>query len=259
MQWRVWGIGAPVILLHGGSGSWTHWIKTIPALATRFQVWAADMPGLGDSAMPPEPLTPESCGRVVAAGVRMLFVPQVQPHLVTFSFGAHVGAFAAAMLGNRLRSMTITGSAALGLPHGRVEFAKEHSRMTATERANVHRTNLATLMIADAARIDDLAIQLQADNIAKARFRSRAFAPTDELKRVLQQVNLPLAAIWGAKDQTAVPDVESRFAVLRQSHPNLIACLIPDAGHWVMYEQGDAYAAALIGCLDLLADEPARG
>jgi len=32
MVWRLWGAGAPVLLLHGGSGSWTHWLRNIPAL-----------------------------------------------------------------------------------------------------------------------------------------------------------------------------------------------------------------------------------
>jgi pimeloyl-ACP methyl ester carboxylesterase len=214
MVWRQWGTGRPVILLHGGSGSWTHWIKCIPVLA---------------------------------------FASTPRPHLVTFSFGAHVGTCAAALLGDRLQSLTISGSAALGLPHGHRDFLKEHARMTAEERANVHRENLHMLMIADRSRIDPLAIHLQAENIAKARFRSRAFAPTDGIKRILPQVKCPLAAIWGANDQIALPDIETRFAVLRQSHPELITRVIPDAGHWSMYEQPDAFNAALFEVLELMA------
>src|SRR5262245_33935997 len=60
MVWRVWGSGEPLILLHGGTGSWNHWIKTIPVLASRYELWVPDIPGLGDSAMPPEPHTPSS-------------------------------------------------------------------------------------------------------------------------------------------------------------------------------------------------------
>ena len=58
MVWRAWGDGAPLLLLHGGSGSWTHWIRTIPTLARTYQLWVPDLPGLGDSAMPPRPWTP---------------------------------------------------------------------------------------------------------------------------------------------------------------------------------------------------------
>ena len=253
MIWRRWGAGEPLVLLHGGSGSWMHWIRNISELAERYEVWAADMPGLGDSAMPPEPHTPATCGAIIAQGVRQILQPPQRPHIVCFSFGAHVGTFAAAELGARVRSLTLSGSAALGLPHGRADFAKEHSRMTASERAEVHRSNLHILMIANAARIDDLAIHIQAENIAKTRFRSRIFAATDEIKCTLPRVAAPLGAVWGANDQIArVGGAEARLAVLRESHPDLVARIVPDAGHWAMYEQPDAFNAALAEVLETL-------
>jgi 2-hydroxy-6-oxonona-2,4-dienedioate hydrolase len=30
--WREWGSGSPLVLLHGGSGSWNHWVKNIAFL-----------------------------------------------------------------------------------------------------------------------------------------------------------------------------------------------------------------------------------
>src|ERR671931_2054547 len=57
MVWRLWGSGPPLLLLHGGHGSWTHWIRTIPALAGQCTVVVPDMPGYGDSDAPPEPAT----------------------------------------------------------------------------------------------------------------------------------------------------------------------------------------------------------
>lgn len=50
MIWRRWGQGsAPaLVLLHGGYGSWTHWLKNVESLAARYTVWAADLPGLGE-------------------------------------------------------------------------------------------------------------------------------------------------------------------------------------------------------------------
>lgn len=250
MVWRTWGEGEPAVLLHGGSGSWMHWIRTIPALAERYEVWAPDLPGLGESAMPPSPHVPEICGEVVADGIRQLFEGTQRPDLVTFSFGAHVGVFTAMALGARLRSMTIIGCAALGLPHRRANFLKEEPGMSWRERDEVHRKNLQILMIAEPSRIDDLAIYIQAKNIDSARFRSRAFAGGDEVRRMLPHVRLPLKAIWGEKDQIALPSVEARFDVLREAHPELDARIVPDAGHWVAYEQPDVFNATLI---DLLA------
>src|SRR5690554_426967 len=53
MAWRRWGEGAPVVLRHGGSGSWNHWVRNITALvAAGRQVWIPDLPGSGESASP---------------------------------------------------------------------------------------------------------------------------------------------------------------------------------------------------------------
>jgi 2-hydroxy-6-oxonona-2,4-dienedioate hydrolase len=251
MVWRRWGRGQPVVLLHGGSGSWTHWLRVIPALAGRAEVWAADLPGLGDSAMPPAPLVPETCGQVVAAGIRQLIPAEAGAHLVGFSFGGHAGTFAAAELGSHIASFTLSGSAALGLPHPHLDYAKERSTMTEAERAEVYRDNLAQLMFADPARIDALAIHIQAENVAKSRFRSRRFAATDEIRRTLPRVRVPVQAIWGADDQIALPSVEARYAAIRESHPELRTVTIANAGHWAAYEQPEAFVAALTGLLGL--------
>ncbi len=252
LAWRIWGAGEPLLLLHGGSGSWMHWIKTIPVFMDRYQVVVPDLPGLGDSAMPGEPLTPATCAAVVAAGIRSVLGAR-RPHMVCFSFGCHVGTLAAAELGAQVRSLTLSGSAALGLPHGRGDFAKEHSRMTPAERAEVHRANLHILMIADAARIDDLALHIQAENIAKSRFRSRPFATTDDIKRTLPRIEVPVGAVWGEHDQICkVGGAESRLAAIRESHPDLVARIVSDAGHWAMYEQAVAFNAALADVINAL-------
>jgi 2-hydroxy-6-oxonona-2,4-dienedioate hydrolase len=255
LVWRRWPHPAPharpVILCHGGSGSWLHWIKTIPRLRQQYDVWAVDLPGLGDSDMPPEPHTPEHCGRWLALGIKALVPKAAQAHVVAFSFGAHVATYALAELGDWVGDFTICGCAALGLNRGpEIQFAKERPGMSETDLRNVHAHNLSILMIRDSTRIDPLAIDIQAANVRRARFRSRPFAGTDEIRRHLPRVIVPLNAIWGALDQIAAPGVEVRYAVLREHHPELLTRTIAGAGHWVMYEQPAAYTEAL---LELLA------
>lgn len=251
MVWRRWGKGKPVILVHGGSGSWTHWIKTIPVLKQDYEVWAADIPGLGDSDYPPHPHTPEGLGTVVALGVQALFPKERQPQLVAFSFGAHVSSFALKHLQDHIKSFTITGCAALGLPQGPgKEYPRERAGMTEEERMGVHRDLLEILMFKEPSRIDPLSVWLQSENIAKARFRSRPFARSDEIRRNLAEIRTPVNAVWGEEDQTAWPSIEARYEVLREYHPELRTITVPDAGHWVMYEQPAAYNAALREVLD---------
>jgi 2-hydroxy-6-oxonona-2,4-dienedioate hydrolase len=255
MVWRVWGEGEPLILLHGGSGSWTHWFRTIPTLSRHYELWVPDIPGLGASAMPPEPLIPATIADVAAAGVAELFPTGTRLRIAGFSFGGHVGTLLAARLGGRVRSLTLIGVAALGLKaEARERFHKDRPGMSAEERAAVYRQNLAVLMFADPVNIDALAIHLQAENIRRARFRSRPFAGTDAVAQGLASVTAPLKTIWGTRDIIARPSVETRLAVLRRHHPELQVRLIEGAGHWVMYEAADRFCAALI---ELLGPSPA--
>jgi len=121
--------------------------------------------------------------------------------------------------------------------------------MSAEDIAGVYRQNLAVLMFADPAKIDALAIHLQAENIKRARFRSRPFAATDALAVALADVTAPLKTIWGTRDIIARPSLDARLDILRRHHPELAVRLIEGAGHWVAYEAADRFNAVF---LDLL-------
>lgn len=247
MVWRVWGAGEPLVLFHGGSGSWTHWIRNIPELSKRYELWLADIPGLGDSAMPPKPWVPQSIAEVVVAGLGQLFPPTTRLRMGGFSFGGQIAGLSAAALGDRVCALTLIGVAALGLrADPREPFAKRSPDMSAAEIAAVFRQNLEVLMFANPANIDALAVHLQGENIKRARFRSRPFAATDTLARALENVTAPLKTIWGTRDIIARPSIEMRLEILRRHHPELTVRLIEGAGHWVAYEAAPAFNAALL-------------
>jgi alpha/beta hydrolase fold len=68
MVWRSWGDGPALVLLHGGAGSWQHWVRTVPAFSRTHRVLAPDLPGLGESADPPAPPDMTTISAIVAAG-----------------------------------------------------------------------------------------------------------------------------------------------------------------------------------------------
>jgi 2-hydroxy-6-oxonona-2,4-dienedioate hydrolase len=250
MVWRVWGRGEPLLLFHGGSGSWTHWLRNIPELARHYQLWVPDLPGLGQSAMPPEPLIPASSADVIVAGLNELLPGARNLRLAGFSFGGHVAGLAAARLRERIGALTLIGVAALGLgAEPRERFAKQRAGMSAEEIAAVFHQNLRVLMFANPANIDALAIYLQAENVKRARFRSRPFATGDGLAKALADVTAPVQTIWGTEDIIARGSLDRRLEILRQHHPELEVRLIEKAGHWVAYEAADRFNAALLQLL----------
>src|SRR5437763_14801092 len=99
MVWRIWGGGPPLVLLHGGYGSWMHWIRNVLVLARDFTVIAPDLPGLGQSATPPEPHSAEGLARVIIDGLATILPGGERFHLTGFSFGGVLGGHVAALLG----------------------------------------------------------------------------------------------------------------------------------------------------------------
>ncbi len=56
------GKGPAVVLIHGYAETSLMWKPIIPLLAQRFTVIAPDLPGIGDSSIPPERHGHEDCG-----------------------------------------------------------------------------------------------------------------------------------------------------------------------------------------------------
>ena len=241
MVWRVWGSGPPLILLHGGYGSWAHWIRNVLVLARRFTVIAPDLPGLGESSTPPEPHTAEGLAGIIVEGLDIVLSKDAAPHIAGFSFGGVLGGHVAAQLGDRLRALTLVGSNGLGLVRQPTALQRVPAGVSAEEALAVHRHNLGALMIADPAKIDELAVYIQSQNAPRGRVRSRRFSRADTLARALPLVKARLDGIWGARDATAYPHLDERARVLRSFQPGARFEVIAGAGHWVQYEAAERF------------------
>ena len=237
MVWRVWGAGPPLVLLHGASGSWTHWIRNVVPLAARYRVLAPDMPGYGDSDAPPEPHTADGMANLVAAGIDWMLPPSAVFDLAGFSFGAIIGGLVAARLGARVRTLALLGPGGLGLePAPPRALLRLEPGMGPEAVRHVHRENLRTLMLADPERADELAVTLQIDNVRRARFKSGTIPVSDVLLRALPAVRAHLAGIWGGRDAFTSHHLEESRRVLTAADARFEMRAIDGAGHWVNYE-----------------------
>jgi pimeloyl-ACP methyl ester carboxylesterase len=246
MIWRVWGAGPPLVLLHGGYGSWTHWLRNVRSLGARYRVIVPDMPGLGDSAPPPGSPTAQSLAAILATGLDIVVPAPAAFAVAGFSFGAVMGGHVAALMGKRVSSLLLIGAAGLGLPRPpRADLQRVEPGMSADAIIEIQRGNLAKLMFGNPSRIDALAVHLQNDNTRRARLDSRPIAFTDTLIETLPRATARLGAIWGEQDSTCVPYIEQKFGVLRGIEPSTYCDIVPDAGHWVQWEQAQAFEALL--------------
>src|SRR6266480_1270868 len=67
--WRVFGRGEPLVLLHGGTGSWLHWVRNIEDLSRDFLLIVPDIPGSGESANPEPPPTADRIAASMLVGL----------------------------------------------------------------------------------------------------------------------------------------------------------------------------------------------
>ncbi len=241
MVWHRWGSGPPLVLLHGGYGSWTHWVRNVIPLSRRFTVYACDLPGLGESATPPEPWTAEGLAAIVVEGIDTIVPKGERPHMAGFSFGGVIGGVAAAQLGDRLRAFTVVGSNGLGLERSPTPLERVKPDASEEEEFATHRYNLNQLMIHDPDKIDELALYLQKTNHARARMRSRRFSRSGALVEALPKIKARLDGIWGERDATAYPHVDDRRRILRETQPGARFTVVPGAGHWVQFEAADRF------------------
>ena len=247
MRWRVWGSGVPLLLLHGGSGSWMHWARTIPFLAQRYRVIAPDTPGLGQSSRPEHPDELASYAAAIVAGLQTVVGPTPTLDIVAFSFGSIVIGVTLARPELSVRKLVLVGPAALGVSKLDGELvAVRH--LHGEERRLANAKNLAVLMFADASKIDDTAIDIQEWNTRHTRTNSPQFARTTTLRDALATWGRPFAAISGEHDATAKPTLTT--PVLHAVRPHADIRVLPGIGHWCMYEGAEVFNAALADVLN---------
>jgi pimeloyl-ACP methyl ester carboxylesterase len=256
MVFRRWGAGPPVLLLHGGHGSWSHFVRNVLPLAKRFTVIAADMPGYADSADLPRPHSPEGMAAIIASGVTRI-LGETRFSILGFSFGGAIGTNVAEQCGAQVERLIVVGTGGLGLPRPQLEPMANWKKMDdPADRLAAHRKNLGILMLHDPRHIDDLALHLQSSNTARTRINSRAISLTDTTRRALAGVSAAIAGVWGIHDATAPEEggyIAARGELLRSFDPAAEIVRI-DAGHWVQYEAPSAFNEAVTTLLETKRD-----
>ncbi len=256
MVWHRWGEKscepglAPVVLFHGGSGSWMHWVSNIAALVqSGREVLVPDLPGFGDSAVPSSGTDADALPEPIEQGLAMLLGHRACD-LVGFSFGGMVAGFIAARFPARARRLVLVGAPGLGIaPEKAIRLRAWRHLADPAQRDAVHRGNLAALMLYRPQAITELALRLHVANVLRDRMPGRSLSRTDVLVRTLAQVHCRVDAIYGTKDALYAGRMHLLEPALGRAEGFVSLQLIEAAGHWVQFERADAFNQALLNLL----------
>jgi 2-hydroxy-6-oxonona-2,4-dienedioate hydrolase len=242
LVWRIWGRGEPLLLVHGGTGSWMHWMRNIEDLSRDYTLLVPDIPGSGESANPELPTSVEKVAAALLAGIDAIVGPDMPFAVAGFSMGGLVSGFVTKLAGDRVTTLVLVGAVGTTARRGELARMKSWRRLPTDEaKRDAHRTNLEILMVHDPKVVDDAALYMQFNNAERSRVRGKHINPTGDLSQTLPQFKGRLASIWGEHDATAGPYLLERRDKIEQFKPGASFDIIPGAGHWVQYEAADAF------------------
>ncbi len=251
MVWRCWNgprNQIPLILFHGGWGSWTHWLRVIPYLSKKRTIFAVDFPGMGSSSDFHQSDDGGSMSKLISKAIEKLMPGDQQYDLAGFSFGAVIGAKVAAIHGNKCRNFLIVGAAGFGKLHNIVDGIVIPSvDLNTREIDTIHKNNLRLLMLANEDSIDALAIYIHRQNIECGRFKSRRISKGESFINLIPKIKAKIGGIWGELDSTCrgLQAIIERKKIIQRHQPDCQFDLIEGCGHWVMYEKPREFVASL--------------
>ena len=124
MQYLVAGNGPVVILLHGYAETSRMWRPLIPRLASKFTVIAPDLPGIGDSDIPPSGLDMKSAATRVHRLVQALGIEKAR--VVGHDIGLMVAYAYAAQFPNEVEKLVLMDAFLPGVPGWEAIYNNPH-------------------------------------------------------------------------------------------------------------------------------------
>lgn len=246
MRWRRIGDGPCLLLVHGGQGSWLHWVRNIEALAAKFTLLMPDLPGSGESDQIPEPITMQSLVAPLRHGLDELVGSTTDVSVAAFSFGA-VPAVGLIVERGHVPRFAMIGGTGHGLPRRTADLRKWKDLPDGPGQDEAHRYNLSQQMLHDSAAIDDLAVLVHREAMQRTRLRSRPFSRSTVMREALVKVSMPILMLWGEHDVTALGEATARE--MAQGHPNRQWQVVTGASHWLQYERPELVNNLLIDWL----------
>ena len=238
------GSGDPLIFVHGGHGSWTHWIANIAPIARRRRVLAVDLPGFGATFNPKRPYTIRQYAAVVAAMLDQLQLERAA--IAGFSFGCVVAAHAAAA-DARITQLAMVNPPGIGPPSPvAAKIMQSLSSVSVREGLRVGALgSLRQVQLFNHDLIDDQVVDLMVANVRQTRFVSRALSRGSDLCEVLRRVSQPVLLVLGREDLHRKYALAETLIDVPQSVPQAQIHIVENARHWLQFDRAERFNSLL--------------
>jgi pimeloyl-ACP methyl ester carboxylesterase len=240
LHYEAFGMGVPIVCIHGFPLDHTIWQPMIPALAASNKIILPDLRGHGFSPVPAGPYSmPEMAGDIIAL-LDDLNLPQVM--LVGQSMGGYVALEMAHQAPERLLGLALVAS------HPYADSAQQkQARMdmiARVQKEGVEKTFVDfPLKLCPEASVQEFTWTIIRATEAKGIVGSiHAMAGRQDRKEVLVSAPFPTAVVLGEKDPFIPAEVQLR---LQADCRDASITILPDAAHMLMMEKPLEVAAIL--------------
>lgn len=249
VHYEVYGRGRPVILLHGYQGSWGLWQQTMASLSGTYRTYALDFWGFGESGTRRSTYAVKDFVALVDQFMEQLGIGRAP--LVGHSMGGTVSLLVAVQYPDRVQKAVVIGSPVVGSsvfffpmifgfrPIGWITYRnlwlyKQFYHALAPLYSKD--PNWPQIMDRDVSR-----------TTLEAFFASIGSLRQTDVRPLLSRITAPVMGMYGARDIIVDP---RQWMPLQQGVPTARIERFPDAGHFIMLDQPEAFTNKLKDFLD---------
>lgn len=226
------GANKTILFLHGWGVDSTSWMKLVDRLlAKKYTIYLLDLPGFGQSQVPPPGFNLDDYARIVSGFVKKMDLKKV--NLVGHSFGGRVTIKLAAKNADFIDKIVLVDAAGINNPNGFkkivLALAKIVKPLFAPDFMQPLRKRLYVLMGSE-----------YLDNVELSKIFSKVVS--ENLTPLLPSIKKNTLIVWGGKDQTT-PMYYAQL--MKKLIPKSRLIVFENAGHFSFVDEPTKFIEAL--------------
>ena len=224
VRYQTVGEGAPVVLVHGLSGSTLWWRRNVPELAQHYKVYLVDLPGFGAGSRKHGRFALKQAGDWLLTWMDAIGLKQA--HLIGHSMGGYICMEIAAHRPDVVSRLVLVSPAFKAATNSVLGYAK-----LLLDGIRYLTPHFFPILAYDSLRAGPI-------TLLKATREIIALDVSEEIQRITE----PVLLVWGENDTLVPPTLGY---MLRAELPNARLLTLEHAAHVAMFDQPQTFNAAV--------------